>query len=337
MIRGKSKEERIRARTHKEDLAYEKNDFWSAVQKIAIAANLSETFPMSSNQLYQLGAAKSSSALSRRRKKLCAATYNGKCFIQILPERHSAPGASQTYRVRIQYKLAPPMHSPEAGSVSEAGSVFCKAGSVPYNGSRARTKDLDPKILDLRSKKEPKPNTYKVVTTGVCKEVATLPGSGALLRKRKNHKKGDNQIVTDMINFGVNRTIIDRSLSENGKDWVKRIYREFNQDVCNPHNMASPAAVLATRLKSSDESWRADLPVKSGPVLCIPDSPPEVPPEFREKWQGVVERQFPAGTATPEAMHDITRDFAVECGVPFTHAMTLLNYQGVEVEGYEYD
>lgn len=180
----------------------------------------------------------------------------------------------------------------------------------------------------------PKPNLSTCYNSN-SKNIATIPknqdqGAGASL---KIQKAKEIPMVREMIRYGVNESIVMKALIAKGETWVRRIYREFNEHVCQAHNMRSPAAVLASRLKDYDESWRKE-----------PEDEPDddisghherqytVAPERIRYWQGRAEFHIGNGAPADDVFRDIIRAMAAEQEIPpwIIVGRGLLNMHGAE-------
>ena len=172
-------------------------------------------------------------------------------------------------------------------------------------------------VLDPVKEKEPKPNV-NIVTTGEKPENDHDQVSGASVQIVGFEHLS---MVRDMLSYGVNKNLIVKAITENGEDWVRRIYREFNTDVQLAHNMRSPSGVLASRLKDSDESWRSQ-PMEQTYMI---------PPGLVDKWQAKIDLQFVHPEGNPKAVRSIIADFAKEAEVPFRLILAEVDTHGVEV------
>jgi hypothetical protein len=167
-----------------------------------------------------------------------------------------------------------------------------------------------PSILRFKEKEEPKP-TLPVASTGIEPEESDqVSGSAFEIQKLE-----ELEVVRQMLTYGVNKTIIANAFMVKGDEWVDRIYREFNADVQKAHKMESKPAVLASRLKDFDETWRK---LQMEPTY-------DVSPEVISDWQRTIDNN------PDDQIPWILRDCAMEVEIPLRKVVTLFDTHGVEV------
>lgn len=281
-----------------------------------------ERFPenlfLTNSKVIEKGGATTARTLQRRRAKLSSYKVNGESLVNITVGPNLGPNSSCDYS--INYDLFLNVYNP-------IQIVPNPVKNVGEPGQKCRGSEFfppDPPIRFKEGKKEEEPKpTLMVVSTGNGKDHTKVSGSGYF----QFLKAEDSQIVRDMILYGVNRTIIEKAMRKKGEVWVRRIYQEFNKHVGKENNINFPPAVLASRLKDYDETWRKvfDKPPDSRELLT------EMSPAMVEKWQADIDKHLAHPKSNPKFIPQIIRDAARDSGVSFTVAMDALDSRGIEV------
>jgi hypothetical protein len=212
----------------------------------------------------------------------------------------------------------PQIYGVDFGMLNSAGCLAEVEPEIQFDGGKSgvakSAKQTEvPSILRSKEKEEPKPSP-PVVSTGIDPEESDqVSGSAFEIQKLE-----ELEIVRQMVSYGVNKEIIAKAFMEKGEEWVTKIYREFNADVQKAHNMRSPAAVLASRLKTHDESWRVNEAERVN----------QVSQKRIDYWQCIIDRNY---LDNPESLFWIVRDIAVEQQMGLKDILPLFNTYDVEV------